>query len=103
MDSSSARKPILVLMTCVMGTLLTLAPTLGLGRERILLGDDDYLSFYAGSRLAATPLMYDADTVRRVQIEAVGRTGPSQAYIRMPWFALLFWPLSQLPYPVAHA
>ena len=79
---------------------ITLMPVLMWpGRERILSGENDYISFYAGARLLGTPGLYDPAKTRDLQLELIGTTGEARSYlIRLPWFAALLWPICQLPY-----
>lgn len=85
-----------------MGALLVLGSTLWVGREKVRTGRDDFLSFYAGARFTGSALMYDPIAIARLQLQVAGVTGPRLMYIRPPCFALLLWPLAQLPYGLAH-
>lgn len=64
----------------------------------VALGHTDYLSFYAGGRLAFTPSLYDPQQAMAEQLRAAHATGKGTYYIRMPWFAAAMWPLARLPY-----
>lgn len=64
----------------------------------IVLGHTDYLSFYAGGRLAFTPDLYDPPHAMAEQLRAAGVMGKGTYYTRMPWFAAAMWPLARLPY-----
>ncbi len=64
----------------------------------IALGHTDFLSFYAGGRLAFTPVLYDKDQAMAEQLRAAQVMGKGSYYTRMPWFAGLMWPLARLPY-----
>ena len=61
----------------------------------------DFLSFYAGGRLAATGHLYDTQAIWKAQFEATGRYGPGLLFIRLPCFALFLWPLAQASYGAA--
>ena len=64
---------------------------------------DDFVSYYGGARaLGNVPNLYDEAVNHRLQIQATGHTGPDLTFIRLPWFALLVWPLGQLPYGAAY-
>jgi len=73
-----------------------------LHRQRVFTGTNDFIAFYAGGRLAGTADLYDRDRVRQVQLERVGVTGEAWRFIRLPYYAALFWPLAQLPYRPAY-
>jgi hypothetical protein len=64
----------------------------------VALGHTDYLSFYAGGRLAFTPSLYDAPHAMAEQLRAAHVMGKGTYFIRMPWFAAAMWPLARLPY-----
>lgn len=64
----------------------------------VALGHTDYLSFYAGGRLAFTPSLYDPPHAMAEQLRAAGVMGKGSYYTRMPWFAAAMWPLARLPY-----
>jgi hypothetical protein len=71
-------------------------------RDVYLLGWNDFLSFYAGGRLAFTDRLYDPAVVSAIQFEASGTSGPALRFIRLPHYAIVLWPLSQLPYTSAY-
>ncbi len=64
----------------------------------VALGHTDYLSFYAGGRLAFTPSLYDPPHAMAEQLRAAHVMGKGTYFIRMPWFAAAMWPLARLPY-----
>jgi hypothetical protein len=64
----------------------------------VALGHTDYLSFYAGGRLAFTPDLYDPPHAMAEQLRAAHVMGKGTYYTRMPWFAAAMWPLARLPY-----
>jgi hypothetical protein len=66
--------------------------------SRIALGYTDFMSFYAGGRLAFTPGLYDPPLAMAEQARAVHATGEGTYFIRMPWFAAAMWPLARLSY-----
>lgn len=63
-------------------------------------GETDFLSFYAGAKLAGTPFLYSLQHVHEIQ---KSHANPHQvrAYIRPPFYAALLWPLGKLPYRIA--
>ena len=68
---------------------------------RNVVGGTDFLAFYSGARLVGTGHMYDPEAIWNVQLHAIGKYGPALLYIRLPCFALLLWPLAQLPFTIA--
>ncbi|HBY61107.1 MAG TPA: hypothetical protein DEH78_14895, partial [Solibacterales bacterium] len=64
------------------------------------LGGGDYLSFYAGGRLAFSPDLYNPAAVAALQSD-LGWQTRNLPFMRLPAYAALHWPLSRLPYPVA--
>ncbi len=64
-------------------------------------GHTDFLSFYAGTQLVGTERLYSFDDAGRIQAQ-YGVPGQVRAYIRPPFYALLLYPLSMLPYSVGH-
>ncbi len=65
-------------------------------------GETDFLSFYAGARLVGTPHLYSHEAANQIQRE-FANPQEVRAYIRPPFYAVLLWPLAQLPYRAAHA
>ena len=62
----------------------------------------DFSSFYAAGRLAAQGLnVYDPALLHGMQQGIFGQDTPYYAFAYPPFFLLLAWPLSQLPYLVA--
>lgn len=73
-------------------------------RGTVMHGANDFLSFYAGARLAGTPDLYgNPERVWQVQEEAAGMASPVLQFLRLPWVAAALWPLGRLPYPGAYA
>jgi hypothetical protein len=73
--------------------------------QRIYLyGENDFLQFYAGGKLAFTDRLYNPDSITATQIEASGATGPAIGrFVRLPYYAFLLAPLAKLPYLWAYA
>lgn len=64
---------------------------------------DDFVSFYAGAKaVGRTPNLYDPAVNHRLQVQATGYTGPDLTFIRVPWFAVMVWPLTLLSYEAAY-
>ena len=80
------------------GGLVLLAVVAGPYWKDVALGHTDYLSFYAGGRLAFTPDLYDPSHAMAEQLRAAHVMGKGTYFIRMPWFAAAMWPLARLPY-----
>jgi hypothetical protein len=59
---------------------------------------NDFVNFYAGARLAGTPLLYDAAAVADVEARDAGWSGGPLPYGHLPFHAVLLWPLGRLPY-----
>ncbi len=62
---------------------------------------NDFLAFYCGGRLAGTGHLYDANATLALHQEVVGEKIGPLLFIRLPFYALLFKPLSMLPYLAA--
>jgi hypothetical protein len=70
-------------------------------RQTILLGHNDFSTFYAGAKLARTPALYDHEIVRQT-VRAGWPDSPEQEiYLRAPFYAVLLSPLASLPYGTA--
>jgi len=65
-------------------------------------GRTDFLSFYAGAKLVGTPDLYSVDHVHAIQRE-LSNPNEVRAYTRLPFYAVLLWPLGRLPYGMAHS
>jgi hypothetical protein len=61
----------------------------------------EYITFYAGAKAIGTPFLYDMPHGYRQQIAALGGFGDQFLFVRIPFCALLHWPLSLLPYAAA--
>ncbi|MCU1339133.1 MAG: hypothetical protein JWO19_4714 [Bryobacterales bacterium] len=89
---------------CLAGVALVLIPALWFSQEHIRSGADDFLALYGGARLAGTSHLYDPAAINQAQAQATGMAGGSAVvYTRLPWVALLLWPLAQMSYVPAHA
>jgi hypothetical protein len=60
------------------------------------------MSFYCGARLVGTPDLYNPTRMIEVQTQAAGWSSRSRLYCRPPYYAMLVWPLSRLPYLQAY-
>ena len=83
---------------------MILAPAVWFSWGHIKSGADDFLALYAGARLAGTSQLYDPAAINQTQVATTGMAGGEAViYTRLPWVALLLWPLGKLPYAWAHA
>jgi Glycosyltransferase family 87 len=70
-------------------------------RQTILLGHNDFSTFYAGAKLAHTPALYNHEIVRQT-VRAGWPDSPEQeVYLRAPFYAVLLSPLAAVPYRTA--
>ena len=65
-------------------------------------GVNDFISLYAGARLAGTANLYDTERNIGVQNAAAGWSSSNMLFCRLPYYATLLWPLGQLPYATAY-
>lgn len=71
-------------------------------RARVLVGANDFLSFYAGAKLAGSTDLYNPKRIRQVQMQSTGMTADLLRFIRLPYYAGVLWPLGRLPYRHAY-
>ena len=74
-----------------------------LQRERALKGQNDFVAFYVGGKLAGSPDLYSRPANQAFIQSILGFPMENVTYIRPPFYAALLKPLSMLPYPVAYA
>ncbi len=72
-------------------------------RERAIRGQNDFVSFYTGAKLAGTPELYSRPANLRVIQSILGFQMEGTTYIRAPFYAILLKPLAALPYRIAWA
>jgi len=89
-------------LALVLATGLTLLWIHFLPLDRVLLGQNDFLAFYAGAKLSGTPLLYSAVTARRLQESVANIWVPAETFIRPPFYAALLRPFAALPYRAAY-
>ena len=58
----------------------------------------DFSAFYAGGKLAGTSNLYVPQAAFDVERKAMGCVMENLIFIRPPFYALLMWPLAQLPF-----
>lgn len=90
MDSRKANRLVIALSFAVIAFVGLASPFQQKGRT-------DFVSFYAGARLAGSPHLYSPAHVRETQIDV---EGPSymRAFVRPAFYAVLLRPLAWLPY-----
>lgn len=71
-------------------------------RERMLKGQNDFVSFYAGAKLVGTPDLYSRAANMATIQEILGFPMVGTTYIRPPFYAAFFKPLAALPYRAAY-
>jgi hypothetical protein len=64
-------------------------------------GINDFMSMYAGGRLAFTGGLYDLNQNLLLQRETAGWQNVDRLFVRPPFDALLMWPLARLPFLLA--
>lgn len=69
----------------------------------MLRGQNDFLAFYAGAKLAGTPELYSAAAAKQWQAKVADVWLPAVIYIRPPFYAAMLKPLAMLPYRAAYA
>src|SRR5215469_10027961 len=69
---------------------------------RVVQGQGDFLSLYAGAKLAGTPQLYSAAADKDVEQSAAHIWLPSVLYSRPPYYAVLLKPIGALPYRAAY-
>jgi hypothetical protein len=89
-------------LICLAGLMVN-AFTLGPGQIHTLRGDTDFMPSYAGGKLAFSAELYTPERVLETEAQTEGRSNPARLFVRLPCFAVFFWPLAQLPYSVASA
>jgi hypothetical protein len=101
MERSYSRVAIVALF-CLLGVAVN---ALILGPDALRLafaGVNDFRSFYAAAHLVGSGDMYNPYESLEQQRSAGTVPSINLKYSRLPYFALALWPLSRLPYPVAH-
>jgi len=70
-------------------------------RNTILLGHNDFSTFYAGAKLAHTPALYNHEIVRQTVRSGWPDSPEQEVYLRAPFYAVLLSPLRAFPYRTA--
>jgi hypothetical protein len=61
----------------------------------------DFSAFYSGGSLVGSPQLYSPQAAFAVQERAIGCHHENLVFIKPPFYALLMWPLAQLPFVAA--
>ena len=72
-------------------------------KDRAIKGQNDFVAFYAGGKLAGTQGLYSRPANQAVIQSVLGFPLENVTYIRPPFYAVLLKPLSLLPYRFAYA
>lgn len=96
--SQNKRGDLIAMLALALGGVLLLGVIASPYWKDVAQGHTDYLSFYAGGRLAFTPDLYDPPHAMAEQLRAAHVMGKGTYFTRMPWFAAAMWPLARLPY-----
>lgn len=67
----------------------------------VLLGHNDFSTFYAGAKFARTPALYDHDIMRQTVREGWPDSPDQEVYLRAPFYAMLLKPLTAFSYRTA--
>ena len=70
--------------------------------RRVLVGDNDFVVFYCGGKLAFTKLLYDPAACFAIQEKLFGGSAAPLTYIRLPFHAAFMSALAWLPYEAAY-
>lgn len=73
-----------------------------LQRDRAIRGQNDFVSFYVGGKLAGTPALYSRAANQTAIQSILGFPLENVTFIRPPFYAAMLKPLSALPYRVAY-
>jgi hypothetical protein len=71
-------------------------------QDRLLTGRNDFFAIYPGIRLALDPNLYDKPTQDQVQAESAQGYSDGMAFLRLPFYGVMLWPLGTLPYLQAY-
>jgi len=96
-------RTVLLCVAVFAATLVTTIVLLQPVKTLVATGANDFLSFYAGGRLAFDPGLYNPERIQEVQKQAAGVSTRTLPFTRLPVFAALWWPLAQAPYAAAYA
>ena len=84
------------------GFLITLAAALQFPRDRILHGQNDFISYYAGAKLSGTGQLRSVEAQRTLSEQQAHIWIPGVLFIRPDYYAILLRPLAWFPYLTAY-
>ncbi len=71
-------------------------------RKWVVAGANDFIPLSCGPRLLERGELYDYQALGREQVRYTGMFSETHGYIRLPFHAVLLWPISRLPYRSAY-
>jgi hypothetical protein len=92
-------KQVTLCLAGIVSSVLWYGPAL---QSSTYLGVNDFLSFYTGGVLAGTGKLYNTSEFLATQEKTVGYSNSNLTYVRLPWQAVMLWPLGRLPYRFAY-
>src|SRR6266567_8085227 len=93
------KKSLLLLLLSLVGIYKTFGPLHSYWNTMFLNGANDFASFYCSAHLISHHTLYNSDAMAAEQLTIVPdvlSTGGPFPYIRLPYFAAIFWPLSHM-------
>jgi hypothetical protein len=84
------------------GFLITLAAALQFPRDRIIHGQNDFISYYAGAKLSGTGQLRSVEAQRTISEHEAHIWIPGVLFIRPDYYAILLRPLAWFPYLTAY-
>jgi hypothetical protein len=91
---------LLAIVACVAGISYYLLTAPG-PLQKTMRGENDFLSFYTGGRLAFTGELYNINANLAVHRSVIDGESRALVFCRLPFYAALMWPLSRFPYRLA--
>jgi hypothetical protein len=88
----------LLLPLCIWGA-LSWATVTSAWRLR---GWGDFVPLYTSTKLVGTPDLYSPEAIERVELAVHRGSAPALLFTRLPFVAVLLWPLGQAPYAAAY-
>jgi hypothetical protein len=89
-------------LAAFIGLLVTVGAALEFPRDRILRGQNDFLSLYCGARLSGTGQLRSVEAHRNIAEPEAGIWMPSVLFTRPDYYAILLRPLGWLPFRNAY-
>jgi hypothetical protein len=89
-------------LAVLIGLLVTVGAALEFPRDRVLRGQNDFLSFYCGARLSGTGQLRSVEAHRNIAEPEAGIWMPSVVFTRPDYYGILLRPLGWLPFRHAY-